>query len=94
MQGYREMLNYQALSVLIKPPCLPDYKLMIGSAERLDSLPLVIYKNYMPAQAKPLVRATSDMPAEQLDPDFVGKTYEPDDFIQDTFFIGDALGGF
>ncbi len=91
---YQTFLNLIGLSVLAKPPCVPDYKLMVGSAETLNSLPLAIYKDYLPPQAKALIEPIQNMSAEDLDPSLVGKTYTPNDFIQDDFFLGEPLGGF
>lgn len=43
--SYRQVINKQALSVLIKNPNIPDYHLMVGSAERLDGMPLMVYES-------------------------------------------------
>lgn len=40
---YRNMLNRFALQSVIKAPNIPDFHLMVGSAEDLASLPLLIY---------------------------------------------------
>lgn len=45
MNGYRSVLNAIALSQVATVPNIPDFHLMIGSAECLESLPLLIYKN-------------------------------------------------
>lgn len=91
---YKSILNYIGLSQLLKPPDIPDYHLMVGSAECLESLPLAIYKDYLPAQAMALVEPLQNMSAEDVDPDLVGKTYTPNDFIYDDWFLGNPTGGF
>ena len=40
---YSEILKKQALNNITKFPNIPDYHLMIGSAENLSSLPLLLY---------------------------------------------------
>lgn len=42
---YRQILDGFALNSLTKLPNIPDYHLMVGSAEDLTSQPLLVYKN-------------------------------------------------
>lgn len=42
---YRQILDGFALNSLTKLPSIPDYHLMVGSAEDLTSQPLLVYKN-------------------------------------------------
>ena len=43
--SYRQVIDRQALNVLVKSPNIPDYHLMVGSAERLDGMPLMVYES-------------------------------------------------
>jgi hypothetical protein len=95
MEGYQKFLSAIAYyKVLEKPPNIPDFKLMVGSAETLQSLPLAIYKDYLPKQGQALVRPLQELPAEQVDPKLSGILYTPNDFIYNDFFLGEPTGGF
>ena len=49
MGNYRPILDGFARQSLIKAPNIPDFHLMIGTAECLESLPVLIYANtYVP----------------------------------------------
>ena len=45
--AYRQTLNGFALKQLVKPCEIPDYHLMVGSAEDLTPKDVVLYKNYV-----------------------------------------------
>ena len=45
MNGYRNILNNIAMSQVATVPNIPDFHLMVGSAECLDGLPLLVYEN-------------------------------------------------
>ena len=45
MNNYRNVIDKFALNTLSKLPNIPDFHLMVGSAECLNSLPLLVYKN-------------------------------------------------
>ena len=89
---YNGILNGIALGVLSKKAEIPDYHLMVGTAEHLASLPLLVYQDYL------------NFVPEPLKPEFTEQKYEDvnmqadaglsqNDFIYNTYFIGDALGG-
>lgn len=48
--AYKQTLNAFALKQLHKPVQIPDYHLMVGSAEQLEPLPIMITKNYVPKE--------------------------------------------
>lgn len=48
---YKQMLNKQALKNITKLPQIPDYHLMVGSAENLSPLPLLLYSSATIPQA-------------------------------------------
>lgn len=93
MSEYRQVLDSFALHTLMKNPDIPDYHLMVGSAEMMDSLPVMIYQDFVPAQYAPLVREMKDLSTEQIQEGFDSGQLTIDDFIDTTFFLGDALGG-
>lgn len=45
MSGYRDVINKIAMSQVTTAPNIPDFHLMVGSAECLDSLAVLVYKN-------------------------------------------------
>lgn len=44
MSNYMSILNAHAIGVLAQSPAIPDYHLMVGSAECLSPLPLLVYQ--------------------------------------------------
>ena len=93
MNGYRGILNRIAYNQLTLSPDIPDFKLMVGSAENLNPLPTLIYRDYYGEQAKALIEPMKNLKAEQVDPQLVGITYTPDDFVNNTIFLGDPVAG-
>lgn len=45
MSGYRDVINKIAMSQVATAPNIPDFHLMVGSAECLDGLAILVYKN-------------------------------------------------
>lgn len=90
---YQHALNTGAYNRLVRPQAIPDFKLMVGSAEALHSLPITMYKDFYGKQAKALIEPIKDLPAEKVDPQLVGKTYEPNDFIYNDFWLGNPIDG-
>ena len=88
---YKSMMNSVAMNALTKPPIIPDARLMIESAEVQESIPILIFKNYYPAEVQPIVNSTSGMTAEQIENAIVEGNLEPNDFINNTYVIGSAL---
>lgn len=50
MNGYGNAFNAHARNVLAKPYEVPDYHLMVGNAERLESMNVMTYADYIPTQ--------------------------------------------
>ena len=48
---YRQVLNAHALNNINRMPQIPDYHLMVGSAEELAPLPLLLYSTSTVPQA-------------------------------------------
>ena len=91
---YQKKLSYMALRQMPLKAEIPDFRLMVGSAESMHSLPITLYKDFYGKQAKALIEPMKNLSAEQVDPTLVGVTYEPDDFVYNTFYLGEPLGGF
>lgn len=88
MLEYQRFLNAQGYQTLARPCLIPDFRLMVGSAECLHELPVMRYEDYISPQAAAVVNPIQKMPAEQVDPKLVGVTYTPNDFIQGDWFLG------
>lgn len=64
---YRNIINAFGLKAMIKNPQIPDYHLMVGSAEELGSLPLLVYTNTsVPKEVVDNMNRVSEMNNEQL----------------------------
>ena len=87
---YRGIMNRIALQQLATVPDIPDYHLMIGSAEQLASVPVLIYQTVVPPEAKALIPPAS---REEMDTPLNGTTYTTDDFINNTFYLGNPIDG-
>lgn len=93
--NYRKFLNSVGLMVRTKNPDIPDHKLMVGSAEDHTSQPAMVYRDYK----TPAYKTLSDPLASISGPDGVaasqvGTVYEPDDFVRNTFYLGEPTGAY
>ena len=88
---YKNMMERGARLALTRQPIIPDARLMIESAEVQESIPILIFKNYYPAEVQPIVNSTSGMTAEQIENAIAEGNLEPNDFINNTYVIGSAL---
>lgn len=87
---YRGMMNRFALNTLIKNPETPDFHLMVGAAEDLAPMPLMIYKDVTGVEVKPLI---PDAKREDVDLSLQGTTYAQSDFPNNIFWLGAAIDG-
>ena len=93
--NYRAFLNTMGLKAKAKAPEIPDHKLMVGSAEDHTSQPAMVYRDYKTPEYKLL----SDPLARIALPDgeaasHVGSVYEPDDFVRNTYYLGEPTGAY
>lgn len=88
---YKNMLNAHAFNVLPHTALIPDYRLGIGDAERLDSIPVLIFTEVAPKSQKPTFEDVTTQPIEKFGFTGDGQYIEADDFITDSFF--DAIQG-
>ena len=90
---YKENINRQALNVLNKLPHMPDYHLMIGDAEELNSVPVLVAKTYVPKYAvkthADISTATDDEIAYMLEHNII----EVNHLNANVMSIGEGLGG-
>ena len=89
---YNGILNNIALGLLAKPPNIPDFHLMVGTAEHLASLPLLVYQDYLNFVPQPLKPEFEQQKYEDVNTQ-AESGLSQNDFIYNTYFIGDALGG-
>ena len=91
---YRGIINRAGATVLLKCPEIPDAKLMVGSAENLASVPLLLYNDLSSAIPKPLTAPIDQMKNEDVRTKLNGETLTVDDFVNNTFYVGRAVGGY
>lgn len=90
---YKSMLNQFALNTLSKLPNIPDYHLMVGSAERLDSLPLLVYKNAkVPTEVVDMMNVTKSVSSEEIAEAIANNNLEINDLNWNLALIGSGLG--
>lgn len=92
--SYRQVLDTHGMGALIKPPQIPDYHLMIGSAERLDGMPLMVYTDYtVPKQVVSGWEQYKEMTQEDIEQKINDNTLEVNDFNMNLYYLGGGLGG-
>lgn len=90
---YREVLDSFALGVLLKPPAIPDFHLMVGSAEQLDSLPLLVYENYkIPGEVVENMNDIQKKNSEEIQQAIADNELEVNDLNWNLAFLGGGLG--
>ncbi len=84
--AYKNLLNTHALKAMPHTAQIPDFRLCIGDAERLDSIPVLLFTDYSAPTQKPKFEDTKTMPIEKFgfvgDGDYIGI----DNFEQDNYF--------
>lgn len=89
---YKTYANAFALKQLIKKVDIPDMKLMIGSAECLEPLPLLIYKDLGVKQASAVMKPYNQLTYEEAAETLQGGGLTVNDFPGNTLYLGDAIG--
>lgn len=93
MNGYRGIINNFALNALIKPPNIPDFHLMVGSAETLAPLPLLVYENAKVPNE--IVKNMNDMKSktsEEIAEAIADNNLEVNDLNWNIALLGSGLG--
>lgn len=93
MSNYRQVIDRQALNVLVKNPNIPDYHLMVGSAERLDGMPLMVYESStIPTSVLNSYSNIKQMNSEDIEQAIADNILEVNDLNLNLALIGSGLG--
>lgn len=87
--NYRQYMNTIALKTKTKVAQIPDSHLMVGVAEDLTPQPVLVYKQYTNQAYNQLTKPLAQLPEEQVDNSLIGTVYTPDDFVSNTFWLGE-----
>lgn len=91
--NYRGVIDRYALNTLIKLPQIPDFHLMVGSAENLDGIPLLVQKNSaVPQAVAENIQEQSKSTNDELQQKIADNVIELDDLNFNVATIGDSLG--
>ena len=89
----KSILSAHALKSLLKPAEIPAKNLCIGSDERLDSVPLLIFTEQNLAMPKPEIMPNSQLSYEKVQIKGTGNVLSLSDFETEAFSVGSAYGG-
>lgn len=83
---YKEMFNKHAFNCIPRTALIPDFRLCIGSAERLDSIPVLLFTDVSAPSQKPKFVDVKTQPIEKFGYVGDGNYVEASDFESDSFF--------
>ncbi len=90
---YRAIIDGFALKTLTKEPNIPDYQLGVGSAECLDSLPVLVYeKSKLPEQLVNNMKTYKSMDNDELQKAIADNELEVNDLNWNLALLGNGLG--
>ena len=90
---YRQVIDRFALNQLIKMPNIPDFHLMIGSAEELNGLPLLVYENAkVPSEIAENMAVTSQKTNEEIQEMIANNDLEVNALNWNLALLGSGLG--
>ena len=90
---YRQVIDAFALQSLAKAPSIPDYHLMVGSAEVLDSLPLLVYeKATIPKGLVSNMQELKQLDNEEIQQAIADGELEVNDLNWGLALLGNGLG--
>ena len=93
MNGYRGTIDRFALNTLIKAPNIPDYHLMVGSAETLAPLPLLVYENAkVPTEVVNNMNDLKSKTSEEIAEAIASNNLEVNDLNWNLALLGSGLG--
>ena len=94
MLNYRAYLDTFALMSVSKAPNIHDYHLMVGSAEDLSPLPILVAQNAtVPNSVVENMAKVNNMTNEQIEQAIANNQLEVNDMNWNTATIGSPLGG-
>lgn len=88
---YRPYVNAHGLAQLIKQPDIPDMRLMVGSAEELEPLPLMLYADLSPRQAPIVMKTYDNLSIDDVKQKIGSTSLTIDDFPGNTLYLGEAI---
>ena len=91
--GYRTIINGIALKVLINPVDIPDYHLMIETAEKRESVPLVISQSKIPRKVAESLEKLETLSNDTIEQAIAENMLEINDFNGNTAIISGMIGG-
>lgn len=90
---YRRVINGIALGVLLKNPEIPDYHLMVGTAEHLDGVNLMISQTKIPQKVADSLEKVSTISNDEIELAIANNTLEINDFSANNAILGSMIGG-
>ena len=90
---YRQVLDNIALSVISRVPDIPDYHLMVGTAEELSPLPVLIPQHEIPKEVANSLKKLDDLDNETVTKMIDEQTLEINDYNGNTALLAGMIGG-
>lgn len=90
---YRQVIDRFALQSLVKQPNIPDFHLMVGSAEELGTLPILVYKNTdIPKEVVNGLNVYKNMTSDEVAQAIADNNLEVNDINGTIALLGSGLG--
>ena len=90
--SYRQVLNGIAMSQLSVSPNIPDFHLMVGSAECLEPLPILVYENAsVPNEVVENMKTVNNMTNEQIEKAIENNQLEVNDMNWNLATLGSGI---
>lgn len=93
MQNYRRIINGIAFNVLTKPVEMPDYHLMVGTAENLSDVPLKIKQTKVPTKIVENLEKLETLSNDSIENAIANNMLEINDFNGNTAILAGMVGG-
>lgn len=92
--SYRQTIDAFALGQLLRLPQIPDYHLMVGSAEQLNGLPVMVYTSTaVPTAIAGEWGKYQDKSSEEIEKKIADNSLEVNDMNWNLAMLGGGLGG-
>lgn len=91
--NYRKVINGIAFNVLTKPVEIPDYHLMVGTAEDLSDVPLLVKQTKIPSKVAQNLEKLDTLSNEQIENAIANNSLEINDFNGNTSILAGMIGG-
>jgi hypothetical protein len=93
MKGYRNLINNHAFNQLPLTADIPDYRLSIGYAENLESVPILLFTDYYAPIQRAILPTYQQQGYENFIDDFSGDKITMEDFPTNEFWLGSSVVG-